>query len=341
MNKINTKKVTTLIIMLIASLVVFAVAVGVGSVYIPPIEVLSVIFEKYFGIVLVDGIDDVTKSIIINVRVPRVLLAYLSGMGLSVSGVLMQSVLRNPLASSLTLGVSAGASLGASFAILLGTTIFGALTLPIFGLTAGLITVFLALGITSKVDKNFQSTSIILMGTAFSLFCNAIITIMMSIAQDNLQSLIYWQMGSFAMRDLSYSKVLTPFVVVGIAISMVYANQLDILSLGDEQAQTTGINAKRLKWTALSIGAIMTGSIISVVGIIGFVDLFTPHVARKLYGASHKFIIPASAILGGMFMVACDIISRTIAQPLEIPVGAITAMIGAPFFIYLYYSKRV
>ncbi len=327
--------------MLIGSFVVFAIAVGMGSVQIPPNVVVSIITEKYLGIALVEDVADVTKSIVLNVRLSRVTLAYLSGVGLAVSGVLMQSVLRNPLASSITLGVSSGASLGASIAILLNVTIFGVLTLPVFGLTFGLLTVFLALGIASKIDRNFQNNSIILMGTAFSLFANAIITVLMSLAQDNLQSLIYWQMGSFAMRDKSYILVITPFVVVGILCSMYFANQLDILSLGDEQAQTTGVNAKKLKWFALSLGAILTGSIISVVGIIGFVDLFTPHVARKFFGASHKYVIPASAILGGTFMVLCDLLARIVAQPLEIPVGAITAMIGAPFFIYLYYSKRV
>ncbi len=327
--------------MFIGSLLVFAIAVGMGSVPIPPLVVISVITEKYLGIAFVDNVEEVTKSIILNVRLSRVTLAYLSGAGLAVSGVLMQSVLRNPLASSITLGVSSGASLGASIAILLNITIFGIFTLPIFGLSFGLITVFLALGIASKIDKNFQNNSIILMGTAFSLFCNAIITIIMSLAKDNLQSLVYWQMGSFAMRDEAYIWVILPFVVIGIIVSMYFSNQLDILSLGDEQAQTTGINAKNLKWLALSLGAILTGAIISVVGIIGFVDLFTPHVARKFFGASHKYVIPVSAVLGGTFMVLCDLLARIVAQPLEIPVGAITAMIGAPFFIYLYYSKRV
>ncbi len=327
--------------MVLGSLLVFAIAVGLGSVPIPPNVVISIITEKFLGFSFVDNVEEVTKSIVLNVRLSRVTLAYLSGAGLAVSGVLMQSVLRNPLASSITLGVSSGASLGASIAILLNITIFGIFTLPFFGLTFGLLTVFLALGIASKIDKNFQNNSIILMGTAFSLFANAIITILMSLAQDNLQSLIYWQMGSFAMRDDAYIWVILPFVVIGILVSMYFSNQLDILSLGDEQAQTTGINAKRLKWFALSLGAILTGSIISVVGIIGFVDLFTPHVARKFFGASHKYVIPVSAILGGTFMVLCDLLARIVAQPLEIPVGAITAMIGAPFFIYLYYSKRV
>ncbi len=334
------KKINLLIMLIVASFLTCILAVGVGSVQIPPIEVLSILTERYLGIVIVEGIDEVSKVIVLSTRMPRIMLAFLSGIGLSISGVLMQSVLRNPLASALTLGVSSGASLGASFAILFGVSFFGILTLPIFGLTAGLITVFLALGVAGKVDKNFQNTSIILMGTAFSLFANAIITIIMAISSDNLQALVYWQMGSFAMRDAVYAYVLFPFVIFGIIFSLIYASQLDILTLGDEQAQATGINSKRVKMFSLSLGAIVTGAIISVVGVIGFVDLFTPHVARKIFGASHKYVIPASAFLGGMFMVLCDLIARTFAPPLEIPVGAITALIGAPFFMYLYFSKR-
>ncbi len=336
----NVGKINLLIFIAILSIFVIAVSIAIGSVFIHPFEVFSVVVEEFFGYVLIEDISDVTKSIVLNIRMPRTLLAFLSGCGLAVSGVLMQSVLRNPLASSLTLGVSSGASLGASMAILFNTTIFGFLTLPIFGLTAGLGTVFLALGIAGKIDKNFQNNSIILMGTAFSLFGNAMLTIIMSVSNDKLQSLIYWQMGSFAMRDKQYILVLLPFVVIGIAIAMYYSNQIDILTLGEQEAHTTGVDAKNLKWLLLSLSGILTGAIISIVGIIGFVDLFTPHIARRFFGASHKYVIPASALLGGAFMVVCDIIARTLVPPLEIPVGAITAMIGAPFFIYLYYSKR-
>ncbi len=334
------KKIYLLSIISVACILMMAVAVAIGTVYISPIEVTSIITEYLFGLSFVDNIDDVTKAIVLNIRAPRVLLAFISGCGLAVSGVLMQSILRNPLASSLTLGVSSGASLGASIAILLNVTAFGFLTLPIFGLTGGLITVYLALGIASKVDKNFQNNSIILMGTAFSLFANAMITVIMALAKDDLEALVYWQMGSFASRDKNYIIVLLPFVLVGTLTSLYYSKQIDILTLGEEQAKTTGVDAKRMKWLLLSLSAIITGAIISVVGVIGFVDLFTPHVARKIFGASHKYVIPASALLGGLFMVACDLIARTIVPPLEIPVGAISAMIGAPFFIYLYYAKR-
>ncbi len=330
------KKKYLLCILSMLCFFIVLVSIVIGTVYISPLEILSILTEKYFNVVLIEDIEEITKSIVLNIRLPRVLLAFLGGSGLAVSGMLMQSVLRNPLASSLTLGISSGASLGASFVILFNFSMFGFLTLPIFGLTSGLVTVFLALGIASKIDKNFENTSIILTGTAFSLFANAMITIIMALAREGLQNLVYWQMGSFAMRDNKYILILLPFVLFGVLITLRFSKEIDILTLGDEQAKTTGIDAKNMKLLLISISGIITGSIISVVGIIGFVDLFTPHVARKIFGSSHKYLVLGSALLGGFFMVACDLIARTIIPPLEIPVGAITAILGAPFFIYLF-----
>ena len=134
--------------------------------------------------------------------------------------------------------------------------------------------------------------------------------------------------------------MILPFVLTGTLIAMNCSRQMDIMTLGDEQAQTSGVDVQKMKWLLLSLGAILTGAIVSVAGVIGFVDLFTPHVARRIFGASHKYVIPASALLGGLFMVTCDLLARTVVAPLEIPVGAITSAVGAPFFIYLFLNKR-
>ncbi|MEG1027754.1 MAG: iron ABC transporter permease [Oscillospiraceae bacterium] len=334
------RKVALFISLIIACIVILVLAMGIGSVPIAPIDCINIIIKKLFDIELFGAVNEISQSILLKIRIPRTLLAFVSGSGLAVSGVMMQSVLRNPLASSFTLGVSSGAALGASVAILFGISIFGFLTLPIFGLTAGLITVFLALGVAAKVDRNLQNNSIILTGMAFSLFANAAITIIMALSKEQLQRLVYWQMGSFATKTPSELMVLFPIIFIGCAISLRCARQMDIMTLGDEQAQTSGVEVKKMKWILLSLSAVITGSVVSLVGIIGFVDLFTPHAARKLFGASHKYVIPASVLLGGAFMVLCDLIARTIVAPLELPVGAITSAIGAPFFIYLYFSRR-
>lgn len=334
------KKVSLLISLAGISVIVLILAMGIGSVPIAPLDTASIILNKVFGLHVGKGVDEVTQSILIKIRIPRTLLSFISGSGLAISGVMMQSVLRNPLASSFTLGVSSGAALGASIAILFGISIFGFLTLSVFGLIAGLLTVFLALGVAAKIDRNLQNNSIILTGMAFSLFANAMITIMLALSKDQLQRLIYWQMGSFAVKTPKHLLALFPIVMIGCITSVGYARQMDIMTLGDEQAQTSGVEAKRMKWLLLSLSSVITGSVVSVVGIIGFVDLFTPHIARKMFGASHKYVIPASALIGGAFMVLCDLVARTLIAPLELPVGAITSAIGAPFFIYLYFSRR-
>ncbi len=320
--------------------IIMIMAVGMGSVSIPPSISVKILLDKLFSIKLYNEVDPIVESILWKIRFPRTLLAFISGGGLAVSGVIMQSILRNPLASSYTLGVSSGAAVGASIAILLGASMFGIFTLPIFGLSFGLMTVFFAIALAAKLDKSMQNTTIILTGMAFSLFANAIITMIMSFAREDLQRLVFWQLGSFALKDWSHPTILFPIVLVGAIISFRYSMEMDIMTFGEEQAKISGVDMNKLKWVLLSVGAILTGCVVSVVGIIGFIDLFTPHTARKIFGSKHKYVIPSSIILGGCFMVLCDLIARIAVPPIELPVGAVTSVIGAPFFIYLYFSKR-
>lgn len=333
------KKLSLLFLLAGGSVLVMLLAMGVGSVPIAPGDSAAVLLSQLCGIGLPEGVDEVTRSILVNIRIPRTLLAFISGVGLAISGVMMQSVLRNPLASSFTLGVSSGAALGASLAMALGISIFGYFTLPIFGLVFGLATVFLAIGLAAKIDRRMENHSIILTGMAVSLFANAMITIFVALSKDQLQRLIYWQMGSFSMKEAVHAYILGPLVLIGFLVMLAYGRQMDILTLGDEQAITSGLAVKRMKWLLLSISAVVTGAIVSIVGVIGFIDLFTPHMARRLFGASHRYVVPAAALLGGAFMVLCDLAARTMVAPLELPVGAITSALGAPFFIYLYFGK--
>ena len=314
-------------------------AVGAGSVNVSPMDTVRVIAGKLFGFGG-GGVDPAVEAILWKIRLPRALLAFLAGSGLAVSGVVMQSILRNPLASSYTLGVSAGAALGATVAIALKWSFLGIMTLPVFGAASGMLTVFLALGAASRVDRNMQNNSIILTGMALSLFADAMITVVMALSREQLHRLVFWQMGSFSMKTAGYPLALFPFVIAGTLIAMSRSRELDIMTLGDEQAQVSGVGVKRLKIFMIILGTLLTGVVVSMVGIIGFIDLFTPHAARKVFGANHRRVIPASALMGGAFMVLCDLAARTVAAPVELPVGAVTSAIGAPFFIYLYFSGR-
>ncbi|MEG1459733.1 MAG: iron ABC transporter permease, partial [Acetivibrio sp.] len=149
-----------------------------------------------------------------------------------------------------------------------------------------------------------------------------------------------WQLGSFSMKEWSYVVVLFPIVIGCILFFMRYANEMDIMTFGEEQALSMGIDLKKTKWILIGLTAALTGTAVAFVGIIGFVDLIAPHVVRRFFGSSHKFVIPMSALFGGSFMVLVDILARTLVSPSEIPIGSITALVGAPFFIYLFFQSR-
>jgi iron complex transport system permease protein len=332
---------TKIIISIIFSIVVLVAAIALGSVRISPGDVWGVIWHRAFGGALSEGITSGTVSIIWNLRLPRSLLAFIVGGALAVSGAVMQGVLRNPLASSFTLGVSSGASLGAGIIILYGITIpiISVMTLPLVGFIFGMGTLVFVIAFTSRLDRQMQNNTIILTGMVFSLFVNGLTMLLSALAREQLQRLIFWQMGSFSMRDWLPVYILTPIILIGIIVILRYNRELDIMTFGDEQAVSLGVNIKRVKWILLMTAAALTGSAISFVGVIGFIDLVAPHVVRKIFGASHRLVIPMSAIFGGAFMVICDLVARTIADQ-ELPVGAITAMIGAPFFAYIFFLGR-
>lgn len=334
------KTKTKFAILILISLVVLILSVGIGSVMISPIEIFKIILYKIFNIDALGIPVESNVVILLKVRLPRVLLAFIVGSMLSVSGVISQSVLRNPLASSYTLGISSGAAVGASIAILFGFNFLGLMTLPFFGLSFGMLTVFCAVMLASKLDKNMGNITIILTGMAFSMFANAIIAFIMAFASETAQQITFWQLGSFSLKDWSHPLILLPIALLGIIFVSFLSTEMDIMTFGEEHSKASGVNVLKIKWLLLAVGAILTGSAVSMAGVIGFIDLFTPHIARRVFGSKHKLVIPASAIMGGVFMTLCDLIARTLTAPIELPVGAVTSVIGAPFFIYLYFKGR-
>ena len=327
---------------LAAGAVILLICIALGSVHIPLINILNIIAHMAFSAPLPEHIQPSEAAIVWNLRLPRVLLAFTAGAALSVSGAVMQSVLRNPLASSYTLGVSSGASFGASLVIFLGVALPFAqmMTLPILGFVFGLGTIVITMTIAQNLDRGMENHTIILVGMVFSLFINAITTLMFALFRENIQRMIFWQMGSFSMRDWSTVLILAPITAAGILYISRFRWELDVMTFGEEQAQTIGINSKKAKWILLVSSAAITGSTIAFVGVIGFVDLVVPHVVRKIFGAAHRHVIPMSAAAGGAFMALCDLAARTVAAPAELPVGVVTAIIGAPFFAYIYFNKR-
>ena len=320
--------------------IIFCVGTSIGSSNINLLDTAQILIHKMFSLPLNSNITPKEVSIIWTLRVPRVLLAFLVGGSLAVSGSVVQSVLKNELASPYTLGVSSGASLGAGLVIILGINIsfLGNLTLPLIGFLFGLLTVYGVIVFSSKIDKTMSNNTIILSGMVFSLFVNAILTTLTSLFHEDLKRITMWQMGSFSMKGFSSVKAITPFIIIGLVGVLIYCREMDILTFGEEQAKAVGVDTTKVKKRLFIFSAILTGSSVALSGTIGFVDLIAPHIVRRIFGSIHIYVIPMSFLFGGTLMVITDLIARTIISPAELPVGAVTALIGAPFFAYLYFG---
>lgn len=323
---------------------ILAISISIGSVNVPIIDILRIILYRLFGIGYLENISTTNQAIIWNLRIPRVILAFIVGAAVSVSGAIIQSILRNPLASSFTLGVSSGASFGAALLLIAGINIiphhFMPFSMPIFGFGFGMLTLVLVILFVNFTDNNMDNNTIVLAGMIFSLFINALTTLIMALNRSSLETLVFWQMGSFSSQGFQAITILSPIFIILISLAMLYHKEMDIMTFGEDTAQSMGVQLKSVKWILLIIAGALTGSAISFVGIVGFIDLAAPHIVRRMSFISHKQLIPMSAIFGGTFMALADLISRTIIAPAEIPVGVITAIFGAPFFAYIYLKRR-
>lgn len=336
------KKSYKVFVLLALALCALALGVAIGSVGISPKDMFTVLGHKMFGIALPKEFSGVTVSILWTIRFPRAVMAFLVGAALAASGTVMQSVLRNPLASSYTLGVSSGASLFAAVIIVSGFAlpVIGSYTLPLFGFLGGLGTVFLAMALAMRFDRNLENQTIILVGMVLSLFVNALLTLVTALADDSLSRLVYWQMGSFSGQSWANCGLVLSILAVCLLVLMRYSREMDLMTFGEEQALSAGVDLQRVKFILIAISALMTGTAVSLAGVIGFVDLIAPHVVRRFFGSNHKLVVPMSALFGGAFMVLADMVARTALAPQELPVGAVTALIGAPFFAYIYFRRR-
>ncbi|MDR1804241.1 MAG: iron ABC transporter permease [Treponema sp.] len=323
-----------------SGLLILWAGVSLGSSNIAFGDTLKALLEKIFGVSLDTEARIVT--IVWNLRFPRAILAFMVGGALAASGAVFQSVLKNPLASPYILGVSSGASLGAGLVILTGFTLpfIRGFTLPLSGFVFGIGTVFLVIWCSSRLDKTMSNNTVILFGMVFSLFVNAILTTLTALYREELRNLLHWQMGSFSMRGWSYSGLLLPFLIIGSLVIFRYAREMDILSFGDDDAQSMGVDSVRVRRILLTCSAALTGAAVALCGVIGFVDLIAPHLARKITGSRHCYVLPMAFLMGGSLLVITDLVARTVVSPSELPVGAVTALIGGPFFAWLYFKKR-
>lgn len=280
------------------------------------------------------------KTIIFSIRLPRVLFAGLVGAALSVAGVIFQALLRNPLADPYILGISGGSAVGAIIGIIIGISAvpFAIPGLAFLGAVATVILVFFI----GRSDKELHSTTLLLAGVIVNAFFSAVIMFLLSIStHSELHSITFWLMGDLALANWFKILFVAILLFMGFAVIYTYARPLNLIVTGEETALQLGVNVERTKIVLFMAGSLLTAVAVSFSGIIGFVGLIIPHVMRMILGPDHRLLLPASFLFGASFLVVADTIARTIISSTELPVGVITAMCGAPYFIYLLRRRSV
>lgn len=273
---------------------------------------------------------------IIYLRILRVIAAITCGCGLAVCGIVLQAILRNPLAEPYILGTSSGAGLGAVIAICIGIS---QVYLPLISFVAAIASIILVYFLAKEGNK-IPRHALILSGVIISVALSAIIVFLISVsANEAIHGLTWWLWGGLAVYDLKLLLVVSVIVFLGIAVIYVFSQDLNAISIGEEEAMHLGIDIENVKKILLLVTALITAALVSLCGIIGFVGLIIPHMLRLIFGPNHRILIPVACIGAAAFMVACDVLSRVIFVPLEIPIGVITAILGAPAFIILLKRK--
>jgi len=332
------------LILFILLIIVCLSGVAIGSTEIPFVWVVQVILAKCLpvGWVNIEHIAESHQVIIWLIRVPRVLVAALVGAALAVAGVEMQGLFQNPLASPGIMGTSSGAALGAVLALSTGLSTYAWFYLPIFAFSGAGLALMVVYLLASDTEGTPVAT-LLLAGVALNALLSALISLVISLnwsQYEMAREMVFWLMGGLDSRTWSHLLMAVPGILLGGMIAMLYRRELDILLLGTETAYSLGVKVERVKKMLLTSTALLTGTAVAVSGIIGFVGLMIPHLVRLVIGPRHRYLIPISALVGAIFLVSVDLLARTIHRPEEIRLGILTALFGAPFFLYLLRQQR-
>jgi len=315
-------------------LIVGAAAVVVGAPFIGPVSLpFAVAFDPL-------GADSASR-IFWQIRVPRVAAAFLGGAGLAVGGAVFQAVFRNPLATPYILGVAAGASFGVAAVarIGVGVVVLG-LGLQSWSALAGALLAVSIVWLLTKIRPDAATSTLLLAGVSLNFFFSSLILFLQYTASfADAYRVLRWLMGGLGGVDLTSVAQMTPFVALGIAVIFAFGRELDLLATGSELAASRGVAVAGTRTTLFVATSVMVGGVVAACGPIGFVGMMSPHICRLLLGPGHRLLLPASAVFGGAFLVLCDTAARTMMAPAELPVGVITAFLGAPFFLWLLLRK--
>lgn len=315
---------TRLFIIIVVPLVVFGLSLVLGPRTINPFSM-----------------DETAREILFSVRAPRSIVALLMGMALGASGAVLQGILRNPLADPYILGISSGASLAAAIGIIMGLTFLGTFTIPVLAFAGAILTGSIV-GMMGWKRGGLWPERLLLGGVGLSFLFSALLMLMMSISSDEgLRRATLWIFGDLSMSDWSRIPFGLVFVLGGMLLSMVRAKALNALILGDELAHSLGFTPHVERFILFVSVGLMTSASVSLGGMIGFIGLLVPHMIRFFAGSDGRVLIPASALMGGALLCVADLVSRSILPPMELPAGVVTAIIGAPYFLYLLRRKNV
>jgi len=316
-------------------MILFLLLVGAASLLLGTAEV-----SLHKIVALVSGTlhpDDPARLIILKIRLPRTILAGLAGFSLALGGVVFQALLRNPLADPFILGVSSGSAFGAIIGILLGFTF--SVGIPLLSFAGALLTVYLVLALGTR-RMGMESSTILLTGVILNAFFTAVIMFFISIATDSrLHTMLFWLYGDLSQSRYAPLIILAPALIVVSVILFRFAKELNLITTGEEIALQLGVDVEKAKKTCLVLVSLVIGLVVSFSGLIGFVGLIVPHLARMAFGSDHRLLIPVASLGGATFLIAADTLARLLISPGELPVGVITAFMGAPFFLYLLRAK--
>ncbi|AWZ48551.1 iron ABC transporter permease [Clostridiaceae bacterium 14S0207] len=328
MKKLSDKiKVLIILISLILLGFLIVVTIGIGSVNIP----INEIIQTFLG----HG-NEITESIIMDMRLPRIIIAVFVGASLSISGALLQSVMKNPLADPGITGVSSGASLAAIVVMLYLPHLYG--SLPFIAFLGAIVSCIMVFALSW--DNGLNSMRIILAGVAVNAIFVGATSLLSILNSDKIQGILLWINGSIAYKGWKEVTYLVPYSIIGIILSLFCTKGANLLALGDDVATNLGVNVNRTRIFISLVAVFLAGISTSVVGIIGFIGLIVPHICRLILGYDYKYLIPMSAVLGSILLLIADTMARFIARPVELPVGVIMSMIGGPFFLFLLRRKK-
>lgn len=334
-------RLVAIVCLVIALLIVIAIAVSTGSSQVPFATTISIILSRIPFLDIPETWTGNIDTIVMNIRMPRVILAGVSGAALAVAGATYQGLFRNPLADPYLVGVSQGAALGAviGFLIPISSEFWSLNLVSLFAFIGGLGAVFIVYSL-GKVGKSLPMTTLILAGVALGAFLSAITSYLLITSDESLHGISSWLMGGFSAPKWSQVWVAAPIITLGTLFICLFGRTLNVMQLDEEQAQQLGINVELTKRILLVVATLITAAAVCFGGIIGFVGIIIPHAVRLIWGPDFRFLLPLSIVIGSIFLILADLFARTIMSPTEIPLGIVTAFFGAPFFIYLLRRKK-